>query len=908
VALLNNGTLTAWGANDANQSVVPAGITNAVAVAAGADHTVVLKSDGTVTAWGYNGYGQTNIPAGLANVVQVGAGSEWSLALKADGTVMAWGQDSSGQCSVPNGLTNVVQVAGGGAHSVALLANGTVVCWGDNSYGQCSVPAGLANVTYVAAGWGHTMAMRSDGSVVEWGLNTYGQTSVPPALKFCLEVAAGNNHSVVLINSAFTGLKPPSLPTNFPLQITNTPGVPLAWGMNNQGQVSIPNSITNAVEISETETWGITTVLLSSSNVVFFGNTNVYGQTQYGAPNLQDFSRAGNIARISSDNINNLFSPVALSENGSLFLLNAVNNNWYWFGLNLGWTWHGNNIVATSGNYFLKTDGSVQFMYIRDWYGKYIDSSNVSLGGVFMNSNAVQIDSKFGNISVLMKSGIVYSAITPPANLTGSVQVSSGGGFTVALRTDGTVYVWGDNSYGQCNVPESATSVVQIAAGNHHILARRADGRVVAWGDNSYGQCTIPSGLSSIVNVAAGDGTSFVIQAPRISSSGTTSASTNIVIGSPGQVVTNSAFIIEDPINDWMGGTFTNSLFQNLTTAVAVNTGFLNSVATNPAFVSALARTITNSPSTYGVLQQGSQGQQGIQGPQGPIGLTGPQGPAGLNGTNGATGPQGPAGPAGPQGPKGDKGDTGAQGPAGLNGAQGPVGPEGGQGPQGPQGVTGTFDPTVLTNTAFLNGLATNQAFIQAMTTNPAFLAAISQGIAGSTNNYGFYLKQSQTLNFPAIAPITFSYGKTVKLTVTSSAKLTPVTYTSSNDGVALASSNALTITGAGTVTIRAAQAGNLTTAPATASQVFVVNPVVQTLKFSAIAAQTYAVGKTVTLNATSSVKLSPITYTSSNEGVATASNNVLTLLGPGTSVITATQAGDGNNTSASAVQILTVK
>ena len=280
-----------------------------------------------------------------------------------------------------------------------------------------------------------------------------------------------------------------------------------------------------------------------------------------------------------------------------------------------------------------------------------------------------------------------------------------------------------------------------------------------------------------------------------------------------------------------------------------------STIATNSIFLNALTTAITNASGGYGILKQGV---------------------AGTNGATGATGPQGPVGA------------TGLQGPAG---------------PQGQKGDAGTFDPTVLTNTAFLSGLASNSTFISAISTNPAFLAAISQGLAGSTNNYGFYQKQLQTLTFPAIAPATYSYGKSVKLAVTSSAKLTPITYTSSNDGIASVSGGALTITGAGTVTITATQAGNLTTAPATATQVFVVTPVVQTLKFGAIAAQTYAVGKTVTLGVTSSAKLSPITYTSSNEGVATVSGNVLTLVGPGTSVITATQSGDGNNTSATAAR-----
>ena len=354
---------------------------------------------------------------------------------------------------------------------------------------------------------------------------------------------------------------------------------------------------------------------------------------------------------------------------------------------------------------------------------------------------------------------------------------------------------------------------------------------------------------------------------------------------------------------NYAGGTFifrsantNNPSADGIQEGLLTNIPFLQSLAASPTFLATLTYAITNQSETYGILKQGIAGANGLDGAIGPKGDTGVSGPQGLKGDKGdkgeagATGPQGVAGSVGPQGPVG---------PPGLNGATGQ---------QGPQGATGTFDPTVLTNTAFLNGLASNSTFISAISTNPAFLAAISQGLAGSTNNYGFYQKQLQTLTFPAIAPATFSYGKSVKLAVTSSAKLTPVTYSSSNDGIASVSGSALTITGAGTVTITATQVGNLTTAPATATQVFVVTPVVQTLKFGAIPAQTYAVGKSVTLAATSSAKLSPITYTSSNEGVATVSGNVLTLVGPGTSVITATQSGDGNNTSASAVQILTVK
>ena len=76
---------------------------------------------------------------------------------------------------------------------------------------------------------------------------------------------------------------------------------------------------------------------------------------------------------------------------------------------------------------------------------------------------------------------------------------------TVALRADGRVVVWGDNSYGQRNVPASATNVVAVAAGATHCMALRADGTLVAWGDNSFGQCNIPAAATNVVAIAAGD-------------------------------------------------------------------------------------------------------------------------------------------------------------------------------------------------------------------------------------------------------------------------------------------------------------------------------------------------------------------------------------------------------------------
>ena len=48
-------------------------------------HSLALKADGTVTAWGDNGLGQLIIPPGLTNVVAIAAGGYFNLALIGDG-------------------------------------------------------------------------------------------------------------------------------------------------------------------------------------------------------------------------------------------------------------------------------------------------------------------------------------------------------------------------------------------------------------------------------------------------------------------------------------------------------------------------------------------------------------------------------------------------------------------------------------------------------------------------------------------------------------------------------------------------------------------------------------------------------------------------------------------------------
>jgi hypothetical protein len=99
------------------------------------------------------------------------------------------------------------------------------------------------------------------------------------------------------------------------------------------------------------------------------------------------------------------------------------------------------------------------------------------------------------------------SVATPTAipGLTGVAEIADGGtNTTYARKTDGTVLAWGDNTLGQLGNghtgggsvnPEPVpglTDVTDLAPGSAHVLALRSDHTVWSWGDNSRGQLGLP--------------------------------------------------------------------------------------------------------------------------------------------------------------------------------------------------------------------------------------------------------------------------------------------------------------------------------------------------------------------------------------------------------------------------------
>ena len=93
-----------------------------------------------------------------------------------------------------------------------------------------------------------------------------------------------------------------------------------------------------------------------------------------------------------------------------------------------------------------------------------------------------------------------------PAGLSNVTAIACGPLTSLALKNDGSLVAWGDE-----RLPPGVSNLVGLAAGGNSFtgsaaftMAIRRDGTVMAWDDDSYGQTNVPVGLSNVVMLAAG--------------------------------------------------------------------------------------------------------------------------------------------------------------------------------------------------------------------------------------------------------------------------------------------------------------------------------------------------------------------------------------------------------------------
>jgi hypothetical protein len=236
-------------------------INDAMHIAAGKNHTCVVRTSGHVSCWGDNllgqlGDGNSNTRSatpvdvvGLSDAVAVAGGAGFTCAIRSSGVAVCWGDNLGGQLgdgtktqrltpTPVSGLNDAVAISAGEAHACAVTAPGKVVCWGDGFNGQLgtgstgesstpvTVPA-LDGVIAVTAASRTSCALKSSGAVLCWGANEVGQLgtgAANPTPNPSPTVVSGVDATAIWAG------------TDHACALTRTGGV-VCWGAGSRGQL-----------------------------------------------------------------------------------------------------------------------------------------------------------------------------------------------------------------------------------------------------------------------------------------------------------------------------------------------------------------------------------------------------------------------------------------------------------------------------------------------------------------------------------------------------------------------------------------------------------------------------------------------------------------------------------------------
>lgn len=505
-------TVIAWGDNTAGKATVPASASNAVAVAAGGTHSLALRNDGSVIAWG----AINTVPPEATNITAIAAGQNHNLALRDDGMVIAWGSNNTfGQSVAPTAATNIAVIAAGAFHNVALRSNGTVLAWGRNDAGQTNVPPGLSNVIAVAAGTNQTLILQADGRLTVLG-GTPGQSAALP-LRQPVPVtglAAGQSHNLFLLGDGTLRVAggspmPANLFTNrFSAVAANgTANIALRrdgrlFGWGSGTTTYIPPVATNIVAFSAGPTHGL--AIRGNGALRLLGPIAYRSSASVGEP-LPLAARA-----VGAEPIGFLWlrdgQPVPGHTNAQIPLAAILGDASSAF-----------QVIVTNASGSVTSE--VAQVTVQPWTARGLDAyarwsapdeaaEAVGVAVGHGHALAVRVDG-----TVLAWGNNTDGQSNVPENMAGAVAVAAGGSHSLALLTNRTVAAWGRNSEGQCDAPATATNLVAIAAGQAHSLALTADGRIVAWGDSEYEQTAVPGLALPAMAVAAGGFQSLALRA-----------------------------------------------------------------------------------------------------------------------------------------------------------------------------------------------------------------------------------------------------------------------------------------------------------------------------------------------------------------------------------------------------------
>ncbi len=530
-------------------------------VSTGAGHTLAVKTDGTLWSWGSNSFGQLGLPAigtppnetfaaGRLSPVQIGTSSNWvtvvaagfsSYALQGDGSLWVWGDNSLGQLG-DGSLTSRAEpfklpapqdpqgnpsngfftaIAASGEHTLALQADGSLWATGFNLFGQLGNGSlldrtGLVKIgsdsgwVSIAAGETHSAAIRSDGSLWTWGANDQGQlgngSALPGANVTTPAQIAGTGS-----DNHWVGLSAGMLHT----LALKRDGTLWTWGLNSNGQLgngntairNVPTRITApaavASDIVAIAAGELHSLALKANGQLYAWGDNALGQFGNGATpsSLLAVAAQSNSYSWISTEPGRLFTA-AIRSNGTL------------------WSWGSNASGQLGIGSLLDSSVPTQVASSSVWRsvtGGTNHAVALAADGTLWawGSDATgQLGNGTATATATVPQNILISALVDPQLSDNDwMAVSAGTGHTVALKADGSLWSWGDNTSGQLGMFDPFTisttntpgrvSVssgvpagfnngwVTAAAGGTHTLALQADGTLWSWGSNFSGEAGI---------------------------------------------------------------------------------------------------------------------------------------------------------------------------------------------------------------------------------------------------------------------------------------------------------------------------------------------------------------------------------------------------------------------------------